>query len=95
LSRGTAEASSSLGRRKSHSAKIGRPCIARKHINFIQRISADHPEWVEDRIAGELLTKFGIEHSTSTIRRYMVLRRTAPRGDQGWHTLVRNHAKEL
>jgi len=84
-----------LWRHKSHSGKIGRPRIPRKHISFIQRISGDHPEWGEDRIAGELLAKFGIEHSTSTIRRYMVARRTRPRGDQSWRTLVRNHAKEL
>jgi len=84
-----------LWHRKSHSAKIGRPRIPGKHISFIQRISGDHPEWGEDRIAEELATKFGITHSTSTIRRYMVPRRTAPRGDQSWRTLVRNHAKEL
>jgi putative transposase len=84
-----------LWRRKSHSEKVGRPRIPRKHISFIQRISTDHPEWGEDRIAGELLTKFGITHSTSTIRRYMVPRNMRPRGDQRWSTLVRNHSKEL
>jgi len=84
-----------LWRRKSHSGRIGRPRIPRKHISFIQRISGDHPEWGEDRIAEELAAKFGIEHSTSTIRRYMVPRRSRPRGDQSWRTLVRNHAKGL
>ncbi len=82
-------------RRRSRPAKIGRPRIPRKHVGFIQRISGDHPEWGEDRIAEELAAKFGIEHSTSTIRRYMVPRLTRPRGDQTWRTFVRNHGKEL
>ncbi len=84
-----------LWRRKSRSGKIGRPCIPRRHISFIRRISGDHPEWGEDKIAEELVAKFGIEHSTSTIRRYMVPRRTTPRGDQTWRIFVSNHAKEL
>ncbi|MBU1700481.1 MAG: hypothetical protein KJ927_08980 [Candidatus Eisenbacteria bacterium] len=84
-----------LWRRKSRGRKIGRPCISRKQINFIKRISGDHPEWGEDKIAEELVAKFGIEHSTSTIRRYMVPRRTTPRGDQTWRIFVQNHAKEL
>ncbi len=50
--------------------KSGRPRIPRKHIEFIRRISGDHPEWGEDKIALELKLKLGVEHSTSTIRRY-------------------------
>jgi hypothetical protein len=84
-----------LWRRKSRSCKIGRPRIPRKHISFIQRISADHPEWGEDKIAEELAAKFGVEHSTSTIRGYMVPRRSPPRVDQTWRIFVRNHGKEL
>jgi len=38
-------------------------------IAFIRRISADHPEWGEDRIALELRLKCGVEHSPSTVRR--------------------------
>ena len=34
--------------------KPGRPRIPRQHIEFIRRISSDHPEWGEDRIALEL-----------------------------------------
>ena len=74
---------------------IGRPRIPGEHIAFIRRISGDHPEWGEDRIAEELTAKFGIAHSPSTIRRYMVPRRGSPRGNQTWHTFVRNHANEL
>jgi putative transposase len=82
-------------RRKSRSQRLGRPRIAREHIAFIRRMSSDHPEWGEDRIAEELAAKFGIEHSASTIRRYMASRNGSPRGDKTWRTFVRNHAQEL
>ena len=77
-----------MWRRKSCPGRIGRPRIPRKHIAFIKRISGDHPEWGEDKIAEELVAKFGIPHSPSTIRRYMVPR--TPRGNQTWRTFVRN-----
>jgi putative transposase len=82
-------------RRRSRSPKIGRTRIPRRHIAFIQRISGDHPEWGEDKIAEELVAKFGVLHSASTIRRYMVSRRSTPRGDQTWRTFIRNHDKEV
>jgi putative transposase len=82
-------------RRKSRWGQIGRPRIPRKHIAFIQRISGDHPEWGEDKIAEELAAKFGIQHSPSTIRRYMIPRPSAPRGDQTWRTFIHNHAREV
>jgi len=44
-------------RRKSGRRPIGRPRIAREHIDFIRRISGDHPEWGEDRIAEELAAR--------------------------------------
>jgi hypothetical protein len=50
-------------RRRSRSRAHGRPRIPREHIAFIQRISGDHPEWGEDRIAEELAAKFGVDHS--------------------------------
>ncbi|MBD3236892.1 MAG: transposase [Candidatus Eisenbacteria bacterium] len=84
-----------LWRRRSRGPKVGRPRIPRKHIAFIQRISGDHPEWGEDRIAEELVAKFAVQHSPTTIRRYMLPRGGAPRGDQTWRTFVRNHAKEI
>ena len=52
--------------------KRGRPRIPRRYIEFIRRISSQNPSWGEDRIALEMKLKLGIEHSTSTIRRYMV-----------------------
>jgi putative transposase len=84
-----------LWRRMSRSQPLGRPRIAQEHITFIRRISSDHPEWGEDRITEELAAKFGVEHSPSTIRRYMAPRNGSPRGDQTWRTFVRNHAQEL
>jgi putative transposase len=74
---------------------LGRPRIPQNHIQFIRRISGDHPEWGEDRIAEELAAKLGIRHSGSTIRRYMGARRHQPRGGQTWRTFVGNHARQL
>jgi len=65
-----------------------------EHISLIRRISTDHPEWGEDKIAEELAIKLGAKHSTSTIRKYMVSRRK-PRGGQTWRTFVKNHAKQI
>jgi len=39
-----------------------RPRIPRTHLSLIGRISFDHPEWGEDRIALELDAKLGVEH---------------------------------
>ena len=76
------------------SRKPGRPPIPREHMALIRRISTDHPEWGEDRIAEELAIKLGVHHSTSTIRKYMVSRRK-PRDGQTWRTFVKNHAKQI
>lgn len=57
------------------SRKPGRLRIPDEHIALIRRISRDHPEWGEDRIAEELAIKLAVKHSTSTIRKYMVRRR--------------------
>ena len=45
--------------------QTGRPAIPLQHISFIRRISSDHPEYGEDRIALELEVTFGIKHSVS------------------------------
>jgi len=50
--------------------RSGRPPISNEHINFIRRISSDHPEYGEDRIALELEVKVGIHHACSTVRKY-------------------------
>ena len=76
-------------------SKPGRPRINRQHIEFIRRISGDHPEYGEDRIALQLEVKFGIKHSPTTIRRYMV-RITRPyRPSQSWKTLLKNQADAI
>jgi putative transposase len=84
-----------LWRRRSLQGKVGRPRIPREHIAFVRRISGDHPEWGEDKIAEEFAAKFGIHHSASTIRRYMIRRTDGPRKTRTWHTFIQNHAKEV
>ncbi len=74
----------------------GRPRIPRSHISLIRRISSDHPEWGEDRIALELKAKLGVEHTPSTIRRYMVIRKRDGRPvSSRWSTFLAGHASEL
>jgi putative transposase len=73
----------------------GRPPIPGEHIEFIRRISSDHPEYGEDRIALELEVKFGIRHACSTVRRYMVKRAAGPRDSQAWRSFLKNQAKAI
>jgi len=75
--------------------RSGRPAIANEHIDFIRRISSDHPEYGEDRIALELEVKFGIHHACSTVRKYMVKRRVGPRDSQAWRSFLKNQAKAI
>ena len=81
-------------RRKSKINRIGRPKIPREHIDFIRRMSMDNPIWGEDKIFEELNLKFGINHATSTIRKYMV-KRTRPHDRQAWKTFIKNHGHEI
>ena len=76
-------------------SKPGRPSIPRQHIAFIKRISADHPEYGEDRIALELEVKFGIKHSTATVRKYMVKPTGPRRPTQSWRTFLKNQADAI
>jgi putative transposase len=57
-------------------------------------MSADNPSWGEDKIFEELDLKFGIKHSASTIRKYMVKRRS-PGDRQTWKTFLKNHGHEI
>ncbi len=81
--------------RKKSQSKSGRPTIAKEHIAFIRRISSDHPEYGEDRIALELEVKFGIHHASSTVRRYMVERRPGTTDSQTWRNFLKNQAKAI
>jgi putative transposase len=69
------------------SGKPGRPRIKAEHIALIRRISGDHPDWGEDRIAEEMELKLGVRHAASTVRRYMVPR-AKPRDGQTWRTFA-------
>jgi transposase len=75
--------------------RSGRPPISNEHINFIRRISSDHPEYGEDRIALELEVKFGIHHACSTVRKYMVKKRFGPTDSQTWRSFLKNQAKAM
>jgi len=81
-------------RRKSQ-GRPGRPSIPNEHINFIRRISSDHPEYGEDRIALELEVKFGICHACSTVRKYMVERSLGPTDSQAWRSFLKNQAQAM
>jgi len=81
--------------RKKSQNMPGRPSIPKEHIEFIRRISSDHPEYGEDRIALELEVKFGIRHACSTVRRYMVKRRPGPTNSQAWKSFLKNQAKAM
>ena len=81
--------------RKKSQNRPGRPAIFHEHIAFIRRISSDHPEYGEDRIALELEVKFAIHHACSTVRRYMVKRRPKPTDSQAWRSFLKNQAKAM
>ena len=49
----------------------------------------------ENKIAEELAAKFGVDHSPSTIRNYMIPRSNGPRRQQTWRTFIRNHGKAV
>lgn len=72
---------------------LGRPRIPRHPIAFIRRISSDHPKWGEDKMALELKLKLGVEHSTSTIRRYMADSGTPDRTST-WKQFIESHAEQ-
>jgi transposase InsO family protein len=68
--------------RRRSSGLGGRPQIPRSHIILIRRISSDHPEWGEDRIAlelwlGEVLCikgipiPYGASNAAAHIERFM------------------------
>ncbi len=80
-------------RRKSQ-VRLGRPAIPKEHIDFIRRISSDHPEYGEDHIALGLEVKFGIRHASSTVRRYWVKRRP-PSDSQAWRSFLKNQAEAI
>ncbi len=84
------EVSGFLGRKSQGEA--GEPAIPREHIEFNRRISSNHPEYGEDRIALELDVTFAVRHAASTVRRHMVKRRP-PSDSQAWRNFLKNQAE--
>ncbi len=82
---------------KKCAGRPGRPPIPTEHIDFIRRISGDHPEYGEDRIALELELKLGIRHSAATVRKYMVkgIGPGRARSPQSWSTFLKNQASAI
>jgi hypothetical protein len=73
--------------------KPGRPRIPRKHIEFIRRISSDHPEWSAERIALILKLKLGADHAPSTVFRYMNKSDSPPAST--WRQFIASHADQI
>src|SRR5262247_3428437 len=74
----------------------GRPRIPRDVRKLIVEMATSNPTWGEERIANELLLKFGIQISPRTVRLYMPKRpRRAADPKQRWMTFVRNQAKAI
>jgi putative transposase len=78
------------------SRRRGRPPLPRNLRQIVRRLDRENPTWGEERIADELLVKFGIRVSPRTVRKYLgPENRSGPRGDQRWATFVHNHAKAI
>lgn len=78
------------------SRRRGRPPLPPNLREIIRRFSRENPTWGEERIADELLVKFGIRVSARTVRKYLGSNpRRGPRGDERWANFVRNHAKAI
>ncbi len=75
--------------------KVGRPSITEEHIDFIRRISSDHPDYSGKRIAGMLKELFGVKHAPSTVDKYRVKKPKPPRGTQQWSTFLKNHGSTI
>lgn len=77
-------------------SRPGRPLIPAELRALIRRMASENPLWGEERIADELLLKFGIRVSPRTVRKYMPKRpRGQRRGDLRWSTFLSNHAKAM
>jgi transposase InsO family protein len=76
--------------------RLGRPSLPSNLREIIRKMDRENPTWGEERIADELLVKFGTRVSARTVRKYLGPgHRGTPRGDQRWATFVHNHAKAI
>ena len=66
----------------------GRPPVSKEIRKLIRRMSRENPLWGAPRIHGELL-KLGIDIGETSVRKYMVRRRSPP--SQTWRTFLENH----
>ena len=82
-------------KRSARKTKIGRPQISQEHIEFIRRISTEHPEYGAKRIAGILKANFGVHYAKSTVDKYRVKPRSGPRGTQTWRTFLKNQGSAI
>jgi putative transposase len=79
-----------------YKSRPGRPPVPLELPQLIRRSAAENAPWGEERIANELLLKFGLWVSPRTVRKYMPKRPPGrPRDDQRWSTFLRNHAKAI
>jgi putative transposase len=78
----------SYWRRKSAS-RPGRPCIERRTMNLIRRLSQENHLWGAPRIRSELAL-LGHPLSEATVAKYMA-RRGRPKPSQSWRTFLANH----
>jgi putative transposase len=66
---------------------------------LIDRMARENPTWGEERLANELLLKFGLRVSSCTVRKYMPKHFDRGRNNgipsQRWRTFVRNHAQAI
>jgi len=77
-------------------SRPGRPPIPAELRALIRRMAKENPLWGEERIANELLLKFGIRISPRTVSKYLPKRpRGQPRGDLRWSTFLKNHATAI
>jgi len=77
-------------------SRPGRPRIPVALRPLIRHMATENPLWGEERIANELLLELGLRVSPRAVSKYMPKRPPGrPRGDQGWATLLRNHAKAV
>ena len=78
------------------SRRRGRPPLPKNLRELIRQMDRENPAWGEERLADELLLKFGIRVSPRTVRKYLdSFRPRGSSGSQRWATFVRNHATSI
>jgi hypothetical protein len=80
-------------------SRPGRPALPKELQALIRRMTLENPTWGQERIANELLLKFGLQVSPRSVRKYMPNHCVGSPGKrrhtQRWSTFIRNHAKGI